>query len=113
MLCRAAHQLLWRAAGRGAPRQVRYLIAILMAVALMMADGASASPAPDGRAAVSAATVNNSPPLSPGRAASIRQAQGTRGVLVGAAVTGAIFAAMLLLVDGDDSGPLTTPGTAD
>jgi hypothetical protein len=56
----------------------------------------------------------NSPPLPAGAAATVRTAQGTEtnGVLLGAAVTGSIFLALLLLVDGDDSGPVTAPVTS-
>jgi hypothetical protein len=81
----------------------------------MVGDGAWASASPTAHTVPAAAstTRHNNSPLSPGQPASIRQAQGTGGVLLGAAVTGAIFAAMLLLVDGDDSGPLTASGTAE
>jgi hypothetical protein len=56
----------------------------------------------------------NSPPLPAGGAATVRTAQGTEtnGVLLGAAVTGSIFLALLLLVDGDDTGPVTAPVTS-
>jgi hypothetical protein len=56
----------------------------------------------------------NSPALPAGGAATVRTAQGneTNGVLLGAAVTGSIFLAFLLLVDGGDSGPVTAPVTS-
>jgi hypothetical protein len=55
--------------------------------------------------------ATNPAPLPPRGAAPIRQAQGTGGVLLGALVTGSIFAAILLLVDGDDTGPIVTSTT--
>jgi len=53
-------------------------------------------------------------PLPPAGAAGIKQAQGTdwSGPLLGAAVTGGIFLALLLLVDGDDTGPATSTTTS-
>jgi len=53
-------------------------------------------------------------PLPPGGAAGVKQAQGAdwNGPLIGAAVTGGIFLAMLLLIDGDDTGPVTSTTTS-
>src|SRR5262249_4391510 len=55
----------------------------------------------------------NRTPLAPAGSAGIKQAQAsqTGGILLGAAVTGGIFVAILLLVDGDDSGPITSTTT--
>lgn len=49
-------------------------------------------------------------PLPPAGAATIKQAQGMdwRGPLLGAAVTGGIFAAVLLLINDDANGPTTS-----
>lgn len=55
-------------------------------------------------------SANAASPLPPGGAAGVKQAQGTDwgGPLLGAAVTGGIFLALLLLVDSDDTGPVTS-----
>jgi hypothetical protein len=53
-------------------------------------------------------------PLPPAGAAGVKEAQGeARGILLGAAVTGGIFVAILLLVDGEDSGPVTATATSE
>lgn len=53
-------------------------------------------------------------PLPPAGAATIKQAQASdwNGPLIGAAVTGGIFLAMLLLINDDADGPATTSTTA-
>jgi hypothetical protein len=62
----------------------------------------------------SASTIaRNSSPLPPAGAASIKEAQGTdwSGPLLGAAVTGGIFLAILLLINDDADGPAVTSTT--
>jgi hypothetical protein len=86
---------------------------ILFACALSFGSIGPACAAPDAKP-VTAATAKTAPPLPPGSAATIKQAQGTGGILLGALVTGGIFAAILLLVDGEDTGPFTTAtGTSE
>jgi hypothetical protein len=53
------------------------------------------------------------PPLPPAGPATIKQAQGMdwRGPLLGAAITGGIFLAVLLLINDDADGPFTTTTT--
>jgi hypothetical protein len=61
----------------------------------------------------SSTKVRNSSPLPPAGAASIKGAQGTDwgGPLLGAAVTGGIFLAILLLINDDADGPTVTTTT--
>lgn len=60
------------------------------------------------------ASANAQSPLPAAGPATIKQAQGAdwTGPLIGAAVTGGIFLAMLLLINDDADGPATTTGTA-
>lgn len=57
---------------------------------------------------------NKQSPLPPAGPATIKQAQGTdwSGPLLGLAVTGGIFLAVLLLINDDADGPATSTGTA-
>jgi hypothetical protein len=88
-------------------------ISVLVACALGFGIIGPASAAPDAKP-VTTATAKTAPPLPPAGAATIKQAQGTGGILLGALVTGGIFAAILLLVDGEDTGPFTTTtGTSE
>jgi len=86
----------------------RTLIATLLLSIVMIGtiDAAGSAPAA-GATRPSAARMS---PLPPGGAAGVRQAQGAdwSGPLIGAAVTGGIFLALLLLVDTDDEGPVTS-----
>ncbi len=58
--------------------------------------------------------VENSLAFAASRRRRVKQAQGAdwSGPLIGAAVTGGIFLAMLLLIDGDDTGPVTSTTTS-
>ena len=77
----------------------RTLIATLLAGIVMIGTAGAAPP-----------SAPQTSPLPPGGAAGIKQAQGAdwSGPLIGAAVTDGIFLALLLLVDTDDDGPVTS-----
>ena len=91
----------------------RTSIAVLFSAAVMIGSLDTAWSAPNANLTASNSVQKNESPLPPGGAAGIRQAQGTdwSGPLIGAAVTGGIFLAILLLVEGDDSGVDTVPVT--
>ena len=90
------------------------LIAVLLSTVVMIGSLNTASSAPNANPAPSNSVPKTQSPLPPGGAATIKQAQETQtsGPLLGAAVTGGIFLAMLLLVQGEDAGPLTGPVTS-
>ena len=80
------------------------LKALGLAGLLLFGTSHNAGAAPPNQQQETAAPAKRVAPLPPGRAAGIRQAQGEGGgLLLGAAVTGGIFLAMILLIDGDDS----------
>ena len=81
-------------------------VAALLTCAVMIGSANAAWAAPNATPSAS----KTAPLLPPGGAAGIKQAQGTdwSGPLLGAAVTGGIFLALLLLVDHDDAGPVTS-----
>jgi hypothetical protein len=84
--------------------------ALLLSSAVMIASLDSAWSAPTTASSPSAAGRQTASPLPPGGPAGIRQAQGTdwSGPLLGAAVAGGIFLALLLLIDEDATGPVTS-----
>ncbi len=93
----------------------RNLMALLVSSALVFGNvSASAWSAPAGLDTVQTqAPANNQPPLPPGRAAGIKQAQGFDdspwlGVAV---VVGLFIAGVLLLDDDDDDDTTSTTGT--
>ena len=85
-------------------------IAALLSCVVMIGSANAASAQPNATPSPSASPSITAPLLPPGGAAGIKQAQRTdwSGPLIGAAVTGGIFLALLLLVDGDDTGPVTS-----
>ena len=85
-------------------------IALVLSCAVMM-QGAAWS-APLSTPSPSAPAKSAPSPLPPAGPATIKQAQGTdwNGPLLGAAVTGGIFLAVLLLINDDADGP-STPTT--
>ena len=88
---------------------IAVLLSCLMTVATFdPASSAQAGPGPK------APARNAQVPLPPAGPAPIRQAQAAdwSGPLIGAAVTGGIFLAVLLLINDDADGPATTTGTA-
>lgn len=85
-------------------------IAALLSCLVMMQSPVWSAPAPE---TPHAPTRNAASPLPPAGPATIRQAQGTdwSGPLLGAAVTGGIFLAVLLLINDDADGPFSTTST--
>jgi hypothetical protein len=85
-------------------------IAALLSCVVMIGSANAAWATPNTDPARPASVSSMATPLPPGGAAGIKQAQGTdwSGPLLGAAVTGGIFLALLLLVDHDDTGPVTS-----
>jgi Ion channel len=80
-------------------------LAALLSCVVMIGSPCAAWTAPNAAPAPSASAPRLASPLPPGRAAGVKQAQRTdwSGPLIGAAVTGGIFLAMLLLIDNDDT----------
>jgi hypothetical protein len=85
-------------------------IAALLSCVVMIGSANAAWAQPNATPSPPASALRTASPLPPGGAAGIKQAQGTdwSGPLLGAAVTGGIFLGLLLLVDSDDSGPVTS-----
>ena len=83
--------------------------AALVTCVVMIGSANAAWAAPNATPSSSAPALKIAP-LSPGGAAGIKQAQGAdwSGPLLGAAVAGGIFLALLLLVESDDTGPVTS-----
>jgi len=84
--------------------------AALLSFLVMIGSANAAWAQPNATPSPSASASTTASPLPPGGAAGIKQAQGTdwSGPLIGAAVTGGIFLGLLLLVDTDDTGPVTS-----
>lgn len=91
----------------------RQLLTVLLLSIVMIGSLDTAWSAPNANLATPNSVQKNESPLPPGGAAGIKQAQGTdwSGPLIGAAVTGGIFLAILLLVQDEDSGVDTAPVT--
>ena len=89
-------------------------IAVLLSCVVIVGSANAAWSAPIVTPASSTSVSRVASPLPPGGAAGIKQAQGAdwSGPLIGAAITGGIFVAMLLLIDGDDTGPVTSTTTS-
>ena len=89
-------------------------IAVLLSSVVIVGSANAAWAASIAAPAPSTSVSRIASPLPPGGAAGIKQAQGAdwSGPLIGAAVTGGIFLAMLLLIDGDDTGPVTSTTTS-
>jgi hypothetical protein len=90
---------------------IAVLLSCLMAVGSLEAAARSAAAAAPGSIR---APRNTQSPLPPAGPATIKQAQAAdwTGPLIGAAVTGGIFLAVLLLINDDADGPATTATTA-
>jgi hypothetical protein len=87
-------------------KSIAMILSCLMTIGSL--DAASSAPAATPPRTVSAPNAQS--PLPPAGPATIKQAQGTdwTGPLIGAAVTGGIFLAVLLLINDDADGPATT-----
>ena len=86
-------------------KSIAVLLSCLMTIGSL--DAAWSAPA---STPPTASVRNTQSPLPPGGPATIKQAQGAdwSGPLIGAAVTGGIFLAVLLLINDDADGPATT-----
>lgn len=89
-------------------------IAVLLSCLVTLGSLDAAWSAPASTAPRTASVRNTQSPLPPGGPATIKHAQGSdwTGPLIGAAVTGGIFLAVLLLINDDADGPATSTGTA-
>ena len=89
-------------------------IAALLSCLMAIATFDTAWSAPRAEPPSTARTRNVQSPLPPAGPATIKQAQATdwTGPLIGAAVTGGIFLAVLLLINDDADGPASTSTTA-
>ena len=90
-------------------KSIAVVLSCLMTIGSL--DAAWSAPASAPR---TASVRNAQSPLPPAGPATIKQAQGSdwTGPLIGAAVTGGIFLAVLLLINDDADGPATSTGTA-
>ena len=89
-------------------------IAVLLSCLVMIGSLDIAWSAPASAPPPAASVRNAQPPLPPAGPATVKQAQGTdwSGPFIGAAVTGGIFLAVLLLINDDADGPaITTTAT--
>jgi len=88
-------------------------IAVLLSCLIAAAGFDSAWSAPTAEPPRTGSARNVQPPLPPAGPATIKQAQGNdwRGPLIGAAITGGIFLAVLLLINDDADGPTVTTAT--
>jgi len=86
-------------------------IAVILSCLVLVQGAAWAAPAL--HPSPSVPLKNTTSPLPPAGPATIKQAQGMdwSGPLIGAAVTGGIFLAVLLLINDDADGPFTTTTT--
>jgi len=89
-------------------------IAVLLSCLLTFGSVEAAWSAPASTAPRTASVRNAQSPLPPAGPATIKLAQGAdwTGPLIGAAVTGGIFLAVLLLINDDADGPAATTTTA-
>lgn len=85
-------------------------IAALLACAVMIGSIGAVVAQSNATASPPVPASKSAPLLPPGGAAGIKRAQGAdwSGPLIGAAVTGGIFLVLLLVVDSDDTGPVTS-----
>jgi hypothetical protein len=88
----------------------RRSIAVLLSFLVMIGSFDVAWSAPGSAAPRTASARNAQSPLPPAGPATIKQAQAAdwTGPLIGAAVTGGIFLAVLLLINDDADGPATS-----
>lgn len=89
-------------------------IAMLLSCLVTIGSFDAAWSAPASRASQTASVRNAQTPLPPAGPATIKLAQGAdwSGPLIGAAVTGGIFLAVLLLINDDADGPAASTTTA-
>ena len=90
------------------------LMAVLLSCLVTIGSLDAAWSAPASMASRTASVRNGQSPLPPAGPATIKLAQGTdwSGPLIGAAVTGGIFLAVLLLINDDADGPAASTTTA-
>ena len=88
--------------------------AVLLSCLMAFGSLEAAASAPGAAPKSVASARNTQSPLPPAGPATIKQAQAAdwSGPIIGAAVTGGIFLAILLLINDDADGPATTTTTA-